>query len=154
MSLVPHAIASWCAGVALIAVGLNGAGIITAKMSLPQIVERLEQDGYGPFSEISFDHGCWEMEVQRQNDSYEIKVEPESGKILAKYHDDPDQLPPADAKLLSGILKQISDAGYVDIQEVGFERRYWEIEARMNDGTHEIRVDPLTGEVISDRLDD
>ncbi len=119
-----------------------------------KIVEQLENQGYGPFIELSFDDGVWEVEVYRQDTPYELAVDPRSGEILSEHRDDAEPRPPRDALPLSKILRTLEKKGYNRISEVSFERRYWEIELLRADGKHEIHVSPKTGEVIHDRLDD
>lgn len=119
-----------------------------------EIVQQLEQMGYGPFTEVSFDDGHWEVEVYKQNVPYELAVEPGSGNILSEHRDDAEPRPSRDSQPLSHILRMLGKAGYTEISEVSFERRYWEVESFRSDGKHETHVDPITAEVINDRLDD
>jgi hypothetical protein len=119
-----------------------------------EFVEQLEKQGYGPFIEFSFDDGHWEVEVYKEDVPYELAVDGRTGKILSEHRDDAEPRPPRDAQPLSKILRTLIKAGYTDINEVSFERRYWEIEAFREDGKHEIHIHPTTGEVISDRRDD
>lgn len=119
-----------------------------------EVVEQLEKQGYGPFSEISFDDGYWEVEVYKDGAAYELAVDGRSGKILSEYRDDPEAHPPRDAKPLSAILHLVLKAGYTNIEDASFERRYWEIEALRQDGKYEILVHPTSGEIISQRRDD
>lgn len=119
------------------------------------IVQGLELEGYGPFSEVSMDHRNWEVEVYKDNVSYELTVDAVSGKVLAEHRDDPDTQPPSNAMPLSKVLQKIvDDAGYSDIDDVSFERRYWEVEVYKDGQQHELHVDPVTAKVVSDRLDD
>lgn len=118
-----------------------------------EIVEQLEQQGYGPFSELDFDDGQWEVEVYRNDTAYELAVDEHTGKILSEHRDDAEPRPPRDAQPLSQILRKITKSGYANIEDISFERRYWEIEALREDGKHELHVEPSTGEVISDRRD-
>jgi uncharacterized membrane protein YkoI len=131
-------------------------GDAPAKGPLPMIavVERLEKDGYSPFTELSMDDGAWEVEVYKGDVPYELTVDPDSGKILSEHRDDSEPRPPQDAKPLSEILQLLAKAGYDDVDDASFERRYWEFEVYRQDGEHEIHVDPTTGEVVSDRIDD
>jgi uncharacterized membrane protein YkoI len=126
----------------------------TSARPIAEIVGQLEQQGFGPFVEISFDDGYWEVEVYRNDAPYELTVDGRSGKILSEHRDDAEPRPPHDAQPLSQILRQLTSAGYTDIDEISFERRYWEVESLRNGGKHEIHVHPTTGEVINDRLDD
>jgi uncharacterized membrane protein YkoI len=119
-----------------------------------EITEQLEQQGYGPFSELDFDNGNWEVEVYKDDTAYELSVDGRSGKILSEHRDDAEPRPPRDAQPLSKILHALLKAGYTDIRDVSFERRYWEIEAFRDDDKRELHVQPTTGDVISDRRDD
>jgi uncharacterized membrane protein YkoI len=118
-----------------------------------EIVELLEMQGYGPFIEVEFDDGQWEVEAYKNEVAYELNIDRRTGKILSSHRDDAEQRPPRDAKPLSQILRKLMQSGYADIEDVSFERRYWEIEAYREDGKHELYVDPTTGDVISDRRD-
>jgi len=80
--------------------------------SIVQIVQQLEQMGYGPFTEVSFDDGNWEVEVYKQDAPYELAVEPRSGKILSEHRDDAEPHPPSDSQPLSQILRTLGKAGY------------------------------------------
>jgi uncharacterized membrane protein YkoI len=119
-----------------------------------EIVQQLEQQGYGPFSELDFDEGNWEVEVYKDDAAYELTVDGRSGKILSEHRDDAEQRPPRDAQPLSQILHTLIKAGYTHVHDVSFERRYWEIEAFRQDAKYEIHVHPTTGEPISNRRDD
>lgn len=118
------------------------------------IVQQLEKQGYGPFSEIDFDDGNWEVEVYKDEAAYELAVDGRTGKILSEHRDDAEPRPPRDAQPLSQILRALIKAGYTDLHDVSFERRYWEVEAFREGGKRELHIQPRTGEIISDRRDD
>ncbi len=141
---------------ALLPLGLTAAPASDGvPLPLIKIVAQLETDGYQPFSEISLDDGNWEVEVRKGDVAYELTVDRMSGKILSQHRDDPDDVPPKDALPLSQVLQTLADkAGYSEIDEVSFERRYWEIEVFKNGQKRELHVDPLTAKIIADRLDD
>ncbi|MFN8628460.1 MAG: PepSY domain-containing protein [Candidatus Binatia bacterium] len=61
--------------------------------------------------------------------------------------------PPANSKPLSEIAAALEKAGYAPIEEASFEDGRWEIEAYQKDTKFELRVDPMTGEVTSKRVD-
>lgn len=119
-----------------------------------KVVELLEQGGYGPFTELSMDDGVWEVEVYKGDVPYELHVDPNSGEVLSEHRDDSEPRPPQDAKPLSEILQLLGKAGFEGVDDVSFERRYWEFEVYREDGEHEIHVDPKSGKVVSDRIDD
>lgn len=136
---------------ALGADGRNGG----EALPLVEIVQKLEEGGYGPIHEVSRDRGNWEVEVMKGKDSYELTVDATTGEVLSQHRDDPERQPPKDALKLSELLsKVIEDYGAVDIDEVSFERRYWEIELVKDGVERELHVDPVTAKIISDREDD
>ncbi|MFG0265247.1 MAG: PepSY domain-containing protein [Rhodopirellula sp. JB055] len=145
----------------ILPLGLTGPQIVSGqtaggtRLSLVKMVQSLEQDGYGPFTEVSMDDGNWEVETQKGNESVELMVDPSSGKVLSEHHDDPDTPPPADAMPLSKLLQTVMENSHTqDIDEVSFERRYWEIEGVRNGQKRELHVDPITAKIIADRIDD
>lgn len=48
---------------------------------LSEIVLKLEQQGFGPFEQIEFDDGRWEIEVYRGGEKRELRVDPKTGDI-------------------------------------------------------------------------
>lgn len=48
---------------------------------LSEIVLKLEQAGYGPFEEIEFDDGRWEIDVYRNGEKRELHVDPKTGEV-------------------------------------------------------------------------
>ena len=126
----------------------------TGSKTATEIVSLLEQQGYGPFHEVSFDDGIWEVEVQEKGQWFELRVDPQSGKILSALRDDVKRSATAEAQPLSKILHGLEQAGYVHITDVSFEQTDWEIDAFRASDKHELHVNPKSGEVVSDRLDD
>ncbi|QDS91546.1 hypothetical protein FF011L_02760 [Roseimaritima multifibrata] len=124
-------------------------------LSMVEIVQGLEKEGYGPFAELSRDDGRWEVEARKGNESLELTVDPLTGKVLSQHRDDPEQAPPAESMALSKLLQSVLDHGsYRNFEEVSFERRYWEIEIYKDGQKRELHVDPITAKVIADRIDD
>lgn len=125
-----------------------------AKKSLLDIVVKLENDGYGPITDISMEEGDWEVEAYKGDVAYEMLVDAETGEVVAEHRDDGDSKPPANAKKLSEIITMLESEGYSRIREVSFERKNWEVEAIKDKTQRELRVDPVSGKVVSDRVDD
>lgn len=119
-----------------------------------KIVAAVEKAGYSPIVDCSFDDGRWEVEAYREDQSLELTIDAKSGKILSEHRDDAETRPPKDAKPLSEVLAILDKAGYADIEDASFERRYWEVEASRENAQRELHVDPKSGEVVSDRVDD
>lgn len=57
-------------------------------MALSVIVTKLEQQGYTPIVDVSLDGGRWEVEVYKNSEKRELKIDPNTGKILS---DKPDK---------------------------------------------------------------
>ncbi|TWT65148.1 PepSY domain-containing protein [Allorhodopirellula solitaria] len=152
-SLMLYAIASLAA---LLPVGhVIGQTATRQPKPIVEIVKGLEADGYGPFNEVSMDHQNWEVEAIKDRVSYELTVDAKTGEVLGQHRDDPDTQPPANAMPLSKVLQKIiENTAYDEIDEVSFERRYWEVEVYQDLQQHELHVDPVTARIVSDRLDD
>jgi uncharacterized membrane protein YkoI len=121
---------------------------------LLEIVARLESEGYGPITEISFEKGRWEVEGYKDDTAYKSLIDPATGRTLAQRRHHGDPKPPANAKKLSEILKSLEAQGYAQIAEVSFEKSHWEIQVYRDRAKRELRVDPVSGRVVSDRADD
>lgn len=70
---------------------------------------------------------------------------------------DPDwnnQAQPAEALPLSSIIMQIEQTIPGTIQEIDWENGVWEVEVYQGSIERELVIDPRTGEILSNRLDD
>jgi uncharacterized membrane protein YkoI len=126
----------------------------TGSLTLYDVAKQLEKSDYGPIADASFDDGNWEVEAFKDGVAYELMVDPSTGAVVAEHRDDAEAMPPAGSKLLSEIVSALLDAGYTDVNDVSFEGQSWEVEARRDNVKRELRVNPATAEVISDRADD
>jgi hypothetical protein len=60
-----------------------------------------------------------------------------------------EEMPPANAKPLSEIIKTVEDRGYKNIEEVEFNDGAWDIEVHQASGREvEIHVDPVAGKIL------
>lgn len=57
-------------------------------MHLSSIVKSLEDEGYSPITEISFDDGVWEAEAYKNGQERKLKIDPLHAKILSDRPDD------------------------------------------------------------------
>jgi hypothetical protein len=119
-----------------------------------EIVQSLEDAGYGPVVDVSFDDGGWEVEAYKGGASVELAVDPTSGDILSEHRDDSEPRPPEGSRKLSEVLTALEKAGHSKFDEASFERRYWEVETHRDNAKYELHVDPKTAEVITERIDD
>lgn len=125
-----------------------------AAKTLVEIVSTLEESGYGPVIDVSFDDGGWEVESYKGETCVELFIDSKTGKILSEHRDDAEAKPPTDGLKLSELLQVVEKAGYERIVEASFGRKAWEVEAYRDGVKRELRVDPTSGEIISDRADD
>jgi uncharacterized membrane protein YkoI len=132
------------------------AGVTKGVVAKPmrEVAAALEEAGYGPIVDLSMDDGVWEAEAYRDGKALELTVDPQTAEVLTEHRDDAEQKPPQDAKPLSELLSALEEAGFNDVTEASFERRYWEVEASQGADRLELHVDPRTAEVVSQRADD
>lgn len=64
-----------------------------------------------------------------------------------------DDKPPANAKPLSEIVKSVESQGFSPILDIGFDDRDgWEIKTYRNNEKRELKVNPVSGEITSNRV--
>jgi len=60
-----------------------------------------------------------------------------------------EEMPPANAKPLSTIIKSLEDQGYKNIEKVGFDDGVWEVEVHQAGGKEvEFHVDPMLAKIV------
>ncbi|MGI0482289.1 PepSY domain-containing protein [Geminocystis sp. CENA526] len=66
-----------------------------------------------------------------------------------------DDKPPRNAKPLSEIIRSVENKGYSPIVDVDYDDDDgWEIKAYRNNEKRELKVNPISGDIISDKKDD
>lgn len=66
---------------------------------------------------------------------------------------DKDEIPPATAKPLSEIVESLEAEGHTTITDIDFDDWLWVVRVYKAGLEFELRVDPVTGEVLSIRPD-
>jgi hypothetical protein len=64
---------------------------------------------------------------------------------------DKDQIPPANARPLSEIVRVLESEGHTVIPEIRFDDWVWIARVYRRGLEHEIRIDPLSGEILESR---
>ena len=64
-----------------------------------------------------------------------------------------DEIPQQDALPLSIIIRNVEEQGFSPIVEIGFDANLWEVEAYKEGDKRELKVDPVSGRIISDQKD-
>lgn len=140
--------------VATLAVAAMAAGRLPASAKpLAEIASALEQSGY-LIVDVEFDDGLWQADAYQNNASYELHIDPVSGKILSTHADNADPAPSAGAMKLSSVLKEVNKSGYSPIVSAEFKHGRWEVEAYKNNFKCELQVEPEHAKIIADRVDD
>lgn len=62
--------------------------------------------------------------------------------------------PPSGALPLSSVLLKLEQAGFSPVVEVEFDDGLWEIEAFKDNRKRRLKVDPMNGQITSDRPDE
>src|SRR5262245_45628946 len=68
---------------------------------LSLVLESVVNSGYESVTEVSFDDGRWEIEATKNRMPVGLRVDPQSGKVVHEYPDEPHPKLPANAKPLS-----------------------------------------------------
>ena len=136
------------------AAALAVTGATEGDKPMREVAASLEEAGYAPIVDLSMDDGVWEAEAYRDGKALELTVDPQSLEVLSEHRDDAEPKPPKDSMTLSELLAALEEAGFSDVTEASFERRYWEVEASKGVDRLELHVDPRTAEVVSQRADD
>ena len=63
-------------------------------------------------------------------------------------------IPQQDAQPLSKIVRTLEEQGFSPIVEIEFDDNLWEVEAYKEGDKRELKVDPISGRIISDKKDD
>jgi len=120
---------------------------------LSSILEAVVEAGYTNVTEVSFDDGRWEIECLKGRKSIGLSVDPQSGKVLTEYADEPHPQLPANSEPLVVIVRRLEKSGYAPIKKVDFEVNGWEVEALHDSTWRELTLD-TDGKILTDRLDD
>ena len=126
----------------------RGNGAISAQ----QVRDLVLAAGYVRITDLEFDDGFWEVEaVDRFGREIDLVVHPISGAILNAPDDG--GATPLTADQIRAALTQ---AGYTRIHDLDYDSDgYWEADAVNARGERvELRVDPYTGAVLREQLDD
>jgi hypothetical protein len=123
---------------------------------LSEIVKTIEDQGYLPVTDISMDDRKWEVEAYKNGKARDLRVDPITARINSDRSDNDDRTgerPPENAMPLSEILKIVEDQGYFPITDASMDYGIWKIDAYKNGEARELRVDPITAQIDSDRSD-
>jgi len=105
--------------------------------------------GYTDIREVEFDDGTWEVRATGSDGRRtSVHVDPADGTILSPV--------PAGATHLDlpQVMQRLAQAGYADVREIERDDGFWQAEVRDTAGLRrEVRVHPVSGAIVSDRID-
>lgn len=115
---------------------------------LSTIIRSVEEQRLGSISEVEFDDGLWEVKVCNSGACQKLYIAPESGEEKRRRNTGSDEIPPADAKPLSAIIKSIEDSGKGALTEIEFDDGLWKAELHNIDKKIKLKIDPRTGKTM------
>jgi hypothetical protein len=113
---------------------------------LSAILKSVEGQLLGVITSTDFDDGCWEIKVCKARACQKLYLDPRSGEEKRRRNADSDEIPPANAMLLSTIIQSVEASGLGTITEVDFDDGFWEVELRKDGQKIKQAIDPRTGE--------
>ncbi len=125
----------------------SGSALAQDTLTAPQIRAQLQAQGFTDIHDIKFDDGMWQADATSADGKrVELRLDPRTGTV---YPDSAvSQLSEAD------IRAKLSTAGYSNVHDVKFDDGLWKADGTSAAGRNvEVRLDPTTGEVISEKRD-
>lgn len=113
---------------------------------LSSILKSVEAQKIGIIANAELDEGLWEVKVCNSGECQKLYIDPISGMEKFRKGTDREELPPADALLISTIIESLESKGTKDIKEVEFEDGLWEVKFRKSANKPKLYIDPLSGE--------
>lgn len=139
--------AAFCLSLAPVSPGWAGDVPPEGGKPLSEILESVEGQKLGVFSEAEFDDGLWELKVCEASACWKLYIAPKSGDEIRRRKADSDEIPPTDARPLSAIIRSVEARGSGTITEVEFDDGVWEVDLRRDGKKTRLIIDPVTGEI-------
>lgn len=111
------------------------------------ILKSVEGQELGVIASAEFNYGWWEIKVCAAAACQKLYLDPKSGeeKRREAAHAG-DELPPANARLLSSIIQVLEERKLGVITDVEFDNGFWEVELYKDGRKITLDIDPGTGE--------
>ncbi|RYF28221.1 MAG: PepSY domain-containing protein [Comamonadaceae bacterium] len=125
--------------------------------SVEQVAQHLRASGYAFVYDLELDDGFWQAKARQsiQSEKVEFVLHPQTLEVLSRVGRSggvADNQPVLGADQVQIALQQ---AGYSRVRSIEFDDGFWEAEATNSaNQSVELRVDPTTGRVVSEQLDD
>lgn len=122
-----------------------------------QVAQALRAGGWTYVHDLELDDGFWQAEA-RQNllgEKVEFVLHPQTLEVLSQVGRSGGTVGGQPVLAAAQISQSLQQAGYTRVRSVEYDDGFWEADATNTAGQSvELRLDPHTGRVLSERLDD
>ncbi len=129
----------------------------TTLPGVAQVAQALRAGGWTLVHDLELDDGFWQAEA-RQNllgEKVEFVLHPQTLEVLSQVGRSGGTVGGQPVLAAAQISQSLQQAGYTRVRSVEYDDGFWEAEATNTAGQAvELRLDPHTGRVLSERLDD
>lgn len=135
-------------------IAVDAAAFGTTLPTATQVRQRLQAAGYRDIRDIEFDDGFWEAEARNAAGyAVDLVLHPTTVAVLAEVFDG---AAPSEASLSAQQIRAaLEAAGYYGIRDLEYDDGMWEADATNAQGQRvELKIDPATGQVLREQLDD
>lgn len=130
----------------------------TTLPSVAQVAQALRAGGWTYVHDLELDDGFWQAEARQnllQGEKVEFVLHPQTLEVLSQVGRSGGSAGGQPVLAASQISQALQQAGYTRVRSVEYDDGLWEAEATNVAGQSvELRLDPHTGKVLSERLDD
>ncbi|WCM94307.1 PepSY domain-containing protein [Acidovorax sp. NCPPB 2350] len=126
--------------------------------SVEQVAQRLRASGYAVVYDVELDDGFWEAKARpsaSQGEKVEFVLHPVTLEVLSQVGRSGGTLNNQPVLSADQVRLALQSAGYTRIRGIEYDDGFWEAEATNAANLPvELRVEPTTGKVLSEKLDD
>ncbi|RYF28178.1 MAG: PepSY domain-containing protein [Comamonadaceae bacterium] len=125
--------------------------------SVEQVAQHLRASGYAYVYDLELDDGFWQAKARQnlQSEKTEFVLHPQTLEVLSRVGRSGGVANNQTVLGADQVQIALQQAGYSRVRGIEFDDGFWEAEATNSANQPvELRVDPTTGRVVSEQLDD
>jgi len=123
-----------------------------------QVTQRLRAAGYAVVYDVELDDGFWEAKARQstlQGEKVEFVLHPATLEVLSQVGRSGGTLNGQPVLSADQVQQALQVAGYTRIRDIDYDDGFWEAEAtNAANQPVELRIEPTTGKVLREKLDD
>ncbi|MBF9263989.1 PepSY domain-containing protein [Paracidovorax cattleyae] len=123
-----------------------------------QVTQRLRAAGYATVYDVELDDGFWEAKARQstlQGEKVEFVLHPATLEVLSQVGRSGGTLNGQPVPGADQVRQALQVAGYTRIGDIDYDDGFWEAEAtNAANQPVELRIEPTTGKVLREKLDD